>query len=133
MHLESAKKGVLPHDPIMNPSEYRVMFVTAPDLEVARLLAKGAVQNRLAACAKIFSGVESHYWWEDRLDCAEEYQLLFKTQLQQVPPLQKWIIEHHPYEVPECVTVPIDTGHPAYLEWIRSETEGEAPSNGATR
>ncbi|MEE8349200.1 MAG: divalent cation tolerance protein CutA [Acidobacteriota bacterium] len=32
------------------------------------------------------------------------------------------IKELHPYELPEVITLPIEGGHPPYLEWIVSET-----------
>jgi periplasmic divalent cation tolerance protein len=107
----------------MKESKYRMVWVTAPDLETARRLAKGAVERRLAACGKVLSLVESHYWWEGKLESANEYQLVFKTHQDRLQSLTDWVVEQHPYEVPECVAVPVVEGYPPYLNWLRSETE----------
>ena len=47
--------------------KYRVVLVTAPKITVARKLAKLVLEERLAACVNIVSGVESHYWWEGKV------------------------------------------------------------------
>lgn len=107
----------------MKETKYRMVWVTAPDLETARHLVKGAVERRLAACGKVLSQVESHYWWNGNLECGQEYQLVFKTPQNRLQQLTDWVVEQHPYEVPECVAVPIVEGYPPYLNWLRSETE----------
>lgn len=116
----------LSHHVCMSENEYQMIFVTAPDLEIARKLVQGVVGKRLAACGKILAGVESHYWWEGSLETSIEFQLVFKTHISQAPSLQKWIVEHHPYDVPECVGIPIESGHSPYLEWIQAETQSDA-------
>jgi periplasmic divalent cation tolerance protein len=71
----------------------------------------------------VLSQVESHYWWDGNLECGQEYQLVFKTAQNRLQQLTDWVVEQHPYEVPECVAVPIVEGHQPYLNWLRSETE----------
>ena len=46
------------------PEDFAVVLVTAPDMDLARRLAKAALEAKLAACANIVPSVESHYWWE---------------------------------------------------------------------
>ena len=41
-------------------SDYSIVWVTAPDLKVARDLVKEVLALHLAACAKIIPGIESH-------------------------------------------------------------------------
>ena len=33
--------------------------------------------------------------------------------------------ESHPYELPEFVVVPVETGEAAYLAWVAAEASGE--------
>jgi len=103
-------------------SPYRLVMVTAPDKETGSSLARGAVEQRLAACAKVLGPIESHYWWEDALERSEEYQLLFKTREACLEGLQSWITHQHPYDVPEYVVMEITAGSKAYLQWIDQET-----------
>jgi periplasmic divalent cation tolerance protein len=93
-------------------------FVTAPDIRTARKLASGALKNRLAACANIVPGVESHYWWQSKLDSSRELLVIFKTTAPKVKLLENHILAHHPYDTPEFVVTEISQGSKKYLRWI---------------
>ena len=104
-------------------TDYRIVMVSAPDITVGKDLVSGAVQRRLAACGKIFSQMQSYYWWENKVTSSQEYQLLFKTHENRLDELETWIISHHPYDTPELVVIPIESGFDKYLKWIGEETE----------
>ena len=59
--------------------QYDIVLVTAPDLKTARRLAQAALAARLAACVNLIPRIESHYWWQDKLESATEVLLVFKT------------------------------------------------------
>ena len=58
----------------------------------------------------------------DGLSDTGELLLIIKTQRDCYPALEAAILALHPYELPEIVTVPLDGGLPAYLDWINSST-----------
>jgi periplasmic divalent cation tolerance protein len=97
---------------------YRVVLVTAPDQETARKLARVVLEARLAACANLLPGVESHFWWQGKIDTGSEVLILFKTTRTSFGKLEKLIVANHPYETPEVITLPILEGNTAYLQWI---------------
>jgi periplasmic divalent cation tolerance protein len=84
------------------------------------------VERRLAACVNIAPGLTSVYLWEGRIERAEEHLLLIKTGVSAYDGLEAAIREHHPYELPEIVAVPIERGSRDYLQWI---TECLAPKS----
>ena len=47
-----------------------------------------------------------------------EVLLIIKTRRDRFSALETLIRSHHPYELPEIVAVPIDTGLKDYLNWI---------------
>ena len=98
-----------------------IVFVTAPDQATARALARRALTQRLVACANIVPQVESHYWWDDKLESAAEHLIIFKTTTSQLSTLQDLITTEHPYDVPEFIAIPLQDGNPDYLNWIRAE------------
>ncbi|MCC7375860.1 MAG: divalent-cation tolerance protein CutA [Verrucomicrobiales bacterium] len=103
----------------MKPSrDDRIVFVTAPSMAVARRLAKAALEERLVACANIVPTIESHYWWQGRIEKGTERLILFKTRKQTLARLEAVIHSLHPYQVPEFVVVRIDSGSERYLGWI---------------
>ena len=106
-----------------------LVLVTAPDLETARRLAKAALNERLVACANIASQVESHYWWQNSLESANETPIHFKTMPARVRALERLITEAHPYDVPEFVCLEIQDGSAAYLEWVNQECSAQSTEN----
>jgi periplasmic divalent cation tolerance protein len=102
-------------------TDVRVVWVTAPDPEVARSLARAVVEEGLAACVNLLPGVRSIYRWKGAVEEADEVLLVLKTRADRVETLRERVEALHPYEVPEFVVLPVEGGLDAYLSWIRSE------------
>ncbi|OGR38957.1 MAG: dihydroorotate dehydrogenase [Desulfovibrionales bacterium GWA2_65_9] len=100
----------------------RLVYVTAPSLAEAESLARLAVTQRLAACANILPGMRSLYWWQGQLEQADEVVLLLKTTAALAGELTAVLAEAHSYDCPCVVVLPIEGGHPAFLDWIEAET-----------
>ncbi len=98
-------------------SNYSLVITTCPNSQEADQLASGLVKSRLAACVQI-TNITSYYEWKDNVNKDEERLLLIKTQTQRFDDIQKFIHEHHGYDVPEIITIPISNGSQAYLSWI---------------
>ena len=107
------------------PEDFAVVLVTAPDMALARRLAKAALEAKLAACANIVPAVESHYWWKGKLESSDEVLLIFKTRQQLLPKLERAVREIHPYDTPEFVALPLTTGSRKYLAWLTDNTVKE--------
>ena len=99
-------------------SPYRVVLCTCPDSESADALARRLVESALAACVNIVPGIRSVYQWEGKLESAAEQLLVIKSRAEAYPELERTIQRHHPYDVPEVISVPVDSGLPAYLAWV---------------
>lgn len=97
---------------------YALALVTAPDIRTARSLAAAALKARLVACANIVRGLESHYWWQGKIETGTEVLLLLKTTSARLAALQNLIVSRHPYDTPEFVVVKIHSGHRKYLRWL---------------
>ena len=102
-----------------------VVLSTVPDAETGRKIARGVLEKRLAACVNISGPLESHYWWEGKIQQEPEHLLIFKTREELFPALEEAVRSLHPYDVPEIIALPVGQGSPAYLGWIGSETHSE--------
>ena len=102
---------------------YVAVFVTASSKTEARRIARGVLAAHLAACVNILDGIESHYWWKQKMESAREYLLVMKTTRRTVPALTKTVKELHSYETPEIIALPIVVGSRAYLDWISENTK----------
>lgn len=103
-------------------SKYCIVLVTVPNKAVGRRLAGQCLKARVAACVNLVPGLESHYWWQGKLDAGREVLMLIKTRDRLLGALEKLILQHHPYETPEFVVLRIAGGNANYLQWIMSET-----------
>jgi periplasmic divalent cation tolerance protein len=107
--------------PSNDMTDYIQVLTTLPSKAAAQAVAEVLLQERLAACVQVLGPVESRYWWQGNLETAEEWQCLAKSRLQLYARLEEAIRRAHPYDVPEIIVSRIETGHPAYLDWLQSE------------
>ena len=105
------------------PGEYCCVFVTTPNVTVARKIAAAALKERLVACANIIPKIESHYWWKGQLESSSEMLMLLKTSKKRLEELERCVMKNHPYDTPEFVAVSLDEGSEKYLSWIDSSLE----------
>jgi periplasmic divalent cation tolerance protein len=103
-------------------TQFRVVFVTAPDLKTARKLARGALMARLVACANLVPRIESHYWWQGKLEKSAEVLIIFKTAARKLEKLEQFVLENHPYDTPEIVALSMASSTRRYLQWLSGET-----------
>ncbi len=104
----------------MNPL---FVITNCPDEETANAIALAVVEGKLAACANILPRMQSIYRWQGAVESASEIPVFFKSTAANYPALEAKIRELHPYDVPEIIALPITQGLPAYLDWLKAETE----------
>jgi len=92
-------------------------MTTCADQAAAERLARGLVENRLAACVSAGSPVTSVYPWQGTVETDTEVSLMIKTAPHRVAELKQFIEKHHDYDVPELLFVPVVDGTQAYLKW----------------
>ena len=95
-----------------------MILSTAPDLEVARKIARSLLSMRLAACVNLLPGVESIYCWQGGIESGNEVMLVIKTELRKEKATLAALLEMHPYETPEGLVLPVAGGLQKYLDWI---------------
>jgi periplasmic divalent cation tolerance protein len=103
----------------MKPAaKFALVLVTAPDLKTARALARAALRARLIACANLVPKIESHYWWQGKIESGAEVLLVLKTAKSKLAALEKTILAAHPYDTPEFLVLPLNAGSRRYLDWL---------------
>jgi periplasmic divalent cation tolerance protein len=106
-------------------------YVTCPDRDEALAIARALVDERLAAGGNVLPGVVSVYRWEGAVHETEEVVLILKTQAGLAQRVVERVQALHSYACP-CVTLlPVESGNPAYLDWISAETSEGNGGEGA--
>jgi periplasmic divalent cation tolerance protein len=98
-----------------------LMLVTAGGRDDAERLGEALVVERLAACCNVVPTVASFYYWNGQLQRDHESLLLIKTLESMAAAVEEYVRSHHTYEVPEIITVPIEGGSSAYLDWLQGQ------------
>jgi periplasmic divalent cation tolerance protein len=106
----------------------RMVWITAPDREVAQRLAREAVEGRLAACAQVLPGLTSVYRWEGRVQEDAEVLLVLKTTASRLPSVEAWLRRSHPYDTPECLALTPARVEPRYLAWLEQACADVPPA-----
>ncbi len=101
-----------------------LVLVTAPNIRIARRLANEALKARLIACANLVPRLESHYWWQGRIERSAEVLMILKTTTTCLSKLEKLVLDNHPYDTPEFVVLRLSTGNRRYLDWLISNCVG---------
>ena len=103
-------------------TEHLLVLTTCPDRATVARIATALLEEKLAACINEVPGVRSHYRWQDRIEHDDEVLMLVKTTVKAYDRAEALIREHHPYELPEVIAVPLTAGSEAYLQWITEST-----------
>jgi periplasmic divalent cation tolerance protein len=106
-------------------SDILLVMTNVPDQQSALDLAEKLVNLRVAACVNCLPAVQSVYRWQEKIEQATEVTLLIKTRRDCYTALENAIRQEHPYDVPEIIALPVETGLPAYLAWVEEETSPE--------
>jgi periplasmic divalent cation tolerance protein len=110
------------------PDAVLLCYCSCPDADSALAMAEALVGERLAACVNRLPGVVSTYRWQGAVTSDTETLLLIKTTAGRFEALKARLLQLHPYELPELLAVPVERGHPAYLDWVRDSVSRDSVS-----
>ena len=108
----------------MKGTDKIVVFITTISKEEADKISELLLNKRKAACVNIVPKMDSRFWWQGKLDSAEESLLIVKTKASALPEIVDLVKGAHSYSVPEIIALPIIGGSEAYLNWVDAEVEG---------
>lgn len=101
-----------------------LVYTTWPSIVEAEQAGRTIVERRLAACVNILPGMVSHYWWQGKIERAEEAVMIFKTRASLAEAVSAAVREVHSYTTPAIMVLPVENLDPAYHAWIVAETGG---------
>ena len=104
---------------------YIQITTTTETKEQAEKIAQYLVETKLAACVQVTGPITSIYRWKGKVENAQEWLCLIKTQDDLYGKVEAAIKSLHSYEIPEIIAVPIVKGSKEYLKWIDNELENK--------
>ena len=101
-----------------------LVYTTWPSIVEAEQAGRAIVEQRLGACVNILPGMVSLYWWEGRLERAEEVVMIVKTRASLAENVRAAVKGLHGYETPAIMVLPVESVDADYYRWIVAETAG---------
>ena len=97
-----------------------IIQVSFPSDFDSTLLSQELINSKLAICIHVYPSIQSHYLWKGTFESSNEYLLHIKSFKENFKSIEALILDAHPYDVPECVSIAIDNISDGYLDWIES-------------
>lgn len=101
-------------------SEFSIFYVTCPNIATAESLGLRLLEEKLIACTNIIPGMKSQYWWQGKIETANEVVLILKGKSSLKREIEALLKGLHPYENPCFIQLEIKDGSAEYLDWLRS-------------
>ena len=102
-------------------SKICIVLTTVASEDDAEAMAGMLLEQRLAACTQQFA-VGSRFRWNGAIQTENEVLMLVKTAADRVNDAVAAIRDHHKYDLPEIISIPVDSGLPAYVDWVVAAT-----------
>ncbi|XP_073455657.1 protein CutA homolog isoform X1 [Aquarana catesbeiana] len=97
---------------------HSLAFINCPNDQVAKDIARGILEKKLAASVNIMPKSSSLYIWKGEIEESTEVLLIVKTRTAKINELSGYVRYVHPFETPDILTVPIGDGNPDYFRWL---------------
>jgi periplasmic divalent cation tolerance protein len=94
------------------------VLITFPSMDEAQKIAAVLVDEHIAACVNLVSGIHSVFFWENERQEAQEVLGVVKTTQERLADLIARVKSLHSYSVPEIIALPIVGGDDHYLRWV---------------
>ncbi|XP_038637939.1 protein CutA homolog isoform X1 [Scyliorhinus canicula] len=104
---------------------HSVVFISCPNEQVGKIIARTIMEKKLAACVNIVPEVFSMYSWDSEITETIEVLMVIKTRSSKMHELTEFIRSVHPFEIPEVISLSVDQGNPLYLKWIEETVPDE--------
>lgn len=103
--------------------DYIQIYISCESCEQAQKLVSSLLDKRWVACGQVISGVKSFYRWDGLIEENTEALLILKTKSAYFCQIERYVLKHHSYQIPEILAVPVELGHKPYLKWIEDNTK----------
>jgi len=103
-------------------SKISIVITTTDNPEIAKNIASYLIENKLAACVQM-DEVLSFFRWEGKIQQAKEFRLMIKTLSDKYSEVEKAILKHHNYSLPQIIKLDVASGFDGYLNWVKDEIE----------
>lgn len=104
----------------MEKHKLLIVITTSDSVEELNRIGSDLVEKRLAACVQVNGPITSHYFWQDRKEESQEWQLKAKTVESLYSQVERRIKELHSYDLPQIIAIPVTHALQDFSKWVES-------------
>lgn len=98
------------------------VYITCEDPKEARRIAEVLLEKKLIACANVFAPHQAIYHWQGKIQSDTETAMIVKTRHDLFDEVCSAVKNHHSYDVPCILALPVTNGEKSFLDFISQET-----------
>ena len=103
-------------------TDFVLIYVTNPNREEAKKVAKHLIAKKLVACANIYENVNSLYPWKGKIADETETVLILKTTEANYKKVEAEVEKIHSYTIPCIIKIPVSSNK-KYFGWLCGEVQ----------
>ena len=107
---------------------YIAIHTTTNSKRHANKIARLLLEEELCACAQI-SKIQSLYIWKEKICEHKEFLLQIKSRAEHFKQIARIIKQHHNYQTPQIISLPIDNVESAYEDWLKGALANKIASH----
>ncbi len=100
-----------------------LVYTTYPSASAAQSVAELLVKDRLAACVNVLPATIAVYEWDGQLQKDDEAVCIVKTRAGLSEQVMAVIKDHHPYDTPALLVLPVMASGEDYTAWVLQQTK----------
>ena len=121
MHLILSVKNINKREVDFPDMNFVFIYITNPNEEEARKIAKHLLEKKLIACANIFP-INSLYWWQGKIADEKEVVVIAKTLEENFEKVKEEVKKIHSYSIPCIIKIPVSSNK-SYFDWLENQVK----------
>jgi len=101
--------------------EFIIIYITYPNLKMAKKIVSSLMKKRLVACGNFFP-IQSSYWWKGKIENSKEMVSIVKTKKENWKKIKSEVKKLHPHKTP-CIIKLDARANDDYESWINNEVQ----------
>jgi len=103
---------------VASKKSYCLIYCPCANETEALKISETLLKKKLVACANLYPGVISRYWWKGKMETSSECVGIFKTRSDLFVKTQKIIEKMHSYSTPAILKLTLETANTSFLKWM---------------
>jgi len=100
-------------------AKYIIIQTTYPNIDEANKISNILLESKLSPCIQM-QKISSNYCWQGKIEKNDEILVQIKSKRRNFKKIANLIQNHHSYETPEIISIPLAQISLGYEKWLKN-------------